>query len=118
MSQNNKIFKNVPEQQKMFYEIKEIGCTQIVYQSGERDCTNEGYTNERDTSGYNKEVICKVIAGNMIRGEENKSGLSRLNSSYSANSRPIYMYYIPNQWKFNEDFAELCRFEIAALIEA
>ena len=53
-----------------------------------------------------------------LRDEENKSGLSRLNSSYSANSRPIYMYYIPNQWKFNEDFAELCRFEIAALIEA
>ena len=28
------------------------------------------------------------------------------------------VYYIPNQWKFNEDFAELGRFEIAALIEA
>ena len=27
------------------------------------------------------------------------------------------MYYIPNQWKFNEDFTELYRFEIAALIE-
>ena len=53
-----------------------------------------------------------------VRGGENKSGLSCLNSSYSANSRPIKMYYIPNQWKFNEDFAELCRFEIAALIEA
>ena len=59
-----------------------------------------------------------IDTGDAVRGEENKSGLSRLNSSYSANSRPIYMYYIPNQWKFNEDFAELCRFEIAALIEA
>ena len=26
-------------------------------------------------------------------------------------------YYIPNQWKLNKDFAELCRFEITALIE-
>ena len=27
-------------------------------------------------------------------------------------------YYVPHQWKLNKAFAELCRFEIAALIES
>ena len=36
----------------------------------------------------------------------------------SANISPTKTYYIPNQWKFNEDFAALYRFEIAALIKA
>ena len=31
------------------------------------------------------------------------------------NVRPTETYYIPNCWKFYEDFAELFRFEIAAL---
>ena len=41
--------------------------------------------------------------------------LPRSNSEYFANIRPTETYYIPNYWKFYEDFAELFRFEIAAL---
>ena len=74
------------------------------------------------TKGKNPQVV-KIAMRNsslmkrysMIRGVPKKSGPLCLNSEYSANSRPIWVYYIPNQWKFNEDFAALYRFEIAAL---
>ena len=38
-------------------------------------------------------------------------------SNFSANNGPTETYHIANQWKLNKDFAEFCRFEIAALIE-
>ena len=53
-----------------------------------------------------------------IRGVPKKSGPLYSNPSISANISPTYTYYIPNQWKFIEHFAELYRFEIATLIEA
>ena len=53
-----------------------------------------------------------------VRGVSKKSGPLYSNPSISANISPTYTYYIPNQWKFIEHFAELYRFEIATLIEA
>ena len=41
-----------------------------------------------------------------------------MNYKFNANIRPTETYYIPNQWKFNEDFGELYRLKIASLIEA
>ena len=40
----------------------------------------------------------------------------RSNTKFSVNIGPTETYYIPNQWKLNENLAELCRLEIAALI--
>ena len=51
-----------------------------------------------------------------LRGYAIKSGLGRSNSEFSVNIGPTETYYLPNQWKLNETFAELCRLEIAALI--
>ena len=61
-----------------------------------------------------------IHAQNAIKpkGEVKKSGPGVKSSNLSANIGPTETYYIPNQWKLNENFAELCRFEIAALIEA
>ena len=60
----------------------------------------------------------KVLANNnLIRGVRKKSGPGVKSSNFSANIGPTETYYIPNQWKLNKAFAELCRFEIAALIE-
>ena len=42
--------------------------------------------------------------------------LPHSDSKYSAKIIPTENY-IPNQWKFIEDFSELYRFEIAALVE-
>ena len=52
-----------------------------------------------------------------IRGVTWKSGPGVKSSNFSANIGPTETYYTPNQWKLNKVFAELCRFEIAALIE-
>ena len=52
-----------------------------------------------------------------LRGDAIKSGPGVKSSNFSANIRPTETYYIPNQWKLNKVFYELCRFEIAALIE-
>ena len=52
-----------------------------------------------------------------IRGVRKKSGPGVKSSNFSANIGPAETYYIPNKWKLNKAFAELCRFEIAALIE-
>ena len=52
-----------------------------------------------------------------LRGVRKKSGPGVKSSNFSANIGPTETYYIPNQWKLNKAFAELCRFEIAALIE-
>ena len=52
-----------------------------------------------------------------VRGVRKKSGPGVKSSNFSANIGPTETYYIPNQWKLNKAFAELCRFEIAALIE-
>ena len=52
-----------------------------------------------------------------LRGVRKKSGPDVKSSNFSANIGPTETYYIPNQWKLNKAFAELCRFEIAALIE-
>ena len=41
-----------------------------------------------------------------------------MNYKFNANIRPTETYYIPNQWKFYEDFGELYRLKIASLIEA
>ena len=43
--------------------------------------------------------------------------LPHSDSKYAAKIRPTETYYIPNYWKFYEDFAELFRFEIAPLCE-
>ena len=53
----------------------------------------------------------------VLRGVRKKSGPGVKSSNFSANIGPTETYYIPNQWKLNKAFAELCRFEIAALIE-
>ena len=37
--------------------------------------------------------------------------------NFSTKIWPTETYNIPNQWKFNGDFAELYRFKIAGLIE-
>ena len=52
-----------------------------------------------------------------VRGERKKSGLLCSNPYNSSTRRPTLTCYIPNQWKFNKDFTELYRLEIAALIE-
>ena len=57
------------------------------------------------------------LGGTRIRGVTWKSGPGVKSSIFSANIGPTETYYIPNQWKLNKAFAELCRFEIAALIE-
>ena len=41
--------------------------------------------------------------------------LSHLDSKYSAKINATETYYEPNYWKFYWDFAELIRFDIAAL---
>ena len=51
------------------------------------------------------------------KGGTKKSGPGVKSSNLSANIGPTETYYIPNQWKLNKAFAELCRFEIAALID-
>ena len=53
----------------------------------------------------------------LAKGGTKKSGLLCSNPYNSSTRRPTLTCYIPNQWKFNEDFTELYRFEIAALIE-
>ena len=54
---------------------------------------------------------------NSYKGEVKKSRLLCLNLNFYANIRPTKTYHIPNEWKFNEDLAELSKFDIAALIE-
>ena len=46
----------------------------------------------------------------------NKKWTGRSNIKFSVNIGLTETYYIPNQWKLNENLAELCRLEIAALI--
>ena len=53
----------------------------------------------------------------MDKGELKISGLLYSNPYNSSTRRPTLTCYIPNEWKFHEDFTELYRFEIAALIE-
>ena len=55
--------------------------------------------------------------GRNLRGRSKKSGPGVESSNLSANIGPTETYYIPNEWKLNKVFYELCRFEIAALIE-
>ena len=43
-----------------------------------------------------------------------KEILPHSNSELSTKIRPTETYYIPNHWKFYEDFGELFIFEIAA----
>ena len=62
-----------------------------------------------------KILTSAVLFGNLLRGC-NKKWTGRSNTKFSVNIGPTETYYIPNQWKLNENFAELCRFEIAALI--
>ena len=50
------------------------------------------------------------------KGRSKKSGPGVNSSNLSANIGPTETYYIPNQWKLDKVFYELCRFEIAALI--
>ena len=52
-----------------------------------------------------------------VRGVRKKGGQGVKNSIFSVNIEPTETYYIPNQWELNKAFAELCRFETAALIE-
>ena len=51
------------------------------------------------------------------KGEAIKKQTALLNGKFKANIRPTETYHIPNQWKFNEDLAELYKFHVAALIE-
>ena len=53
----------------------------------------------------------------MHKGGTKKSGPGVEISNFSANIEPTETYYIPNEWKLKKVFYELCRFEIAALIE-
>ena len=53
----------------------------------------------------------------VIKGGIKKSGPSVRSSIFSANIVPTETYCISNQWKFNKVFDELCRFDIAAVIE-
>ena len=67
-------------------------------------------------------LSCKMVAFVTqiwlhIRGEHKKSGPGVKSSNFSANIGPTETYYIPNQWKLNKVFDELCRFEIAAMYE-
>ena len=52
----------------------------------------------------------------MYKGGCNKKWTGRSNTKFSDNIGPTETYYIPNHRKLNENFAELHRFEIAALI--
>ena len=65
------------------------------------------------------EVIIELKFNNLLyhKGGTKKSGPGVKSSNFSANIGPTETYYIPNQWKLNKVFYELCRFEIAALIE-
>ena len=47
-------------------------------------------------------------------GGGNKKWTGRSNTKFSVSIRPTETFYIPNQWKLNENLAELCRLEIAA----
>ena len=69
------------------------------------------------TGGYQ---LCRTTAAgsDRLRRVPKKGGQLCLNPSISANIRPTQTYDTPNQWIFNEDFAEVYRFEIATLIEA
>ena len=58
------------------------------------------------------------VLAHCLRGVTWKSGPGIKSSNFSANIRPTETYYIPNQCKLSKVFYELCRFEIAALIEA
>ena len=60
--------------------------------------------------------ISKKVSTVVYKGGCNKKWTGRSNTKFSVNIGPTETYYIPNQWKLNENFAELCRFEIAALI--
>ena len=53
-----------------------------------------------------------------VLGKEvcNKKWTGRPNTKFSVNIGPTETYYLPNQWKLNDNFAKLSRFEIAALI--
>ena len=56
-----------------------------------------------------------------FEGRYNKGGVKKSvpgvkSLNYSAKIGPTETYYIPNQWKLNKVFDELCRFEIAALL--
>ena len=64
-------------------------------------------------------LVLRIASGTseILRGVRKKSGPGVKSSNFSANIGPTETYYIPNQWKLNKAFAELCRFEIAALIE-
>ena len=50
------------------------------------------------------------------KGVCNKKWTGRSNTKFSVNIGPTETYYLPNQWKLNDNFAKLSRFEIAALI--
>ena len=50
------------------------------------------------------------------KGVCNKKWTWRSNTKFSVNIGPTETYCIPNEWKLNDNFAELCRFEIAAMI--
>ena len=50
------------------------------------------------------------------KGVCNKKWTGRSNIKFSVNIGLTETYYIPNQWKLNENLAELCILEIAALI--
>ena len=53
-----------------------------------------------------------------VLGKEvcNKKWTGRPNTKFSVNIGPTETCYLPNQWKLNDNFAKLRRFEIAALI--
>ena len=50
------------------------------------------------------------------KGVCNKKWTGHSNIKFSINIGPTEAYYITNQRKLNENLAELCRLEIAALI--
>ena len=53
-----------------------------------------------------------------VLGKEvcNKKWTGRPNTKFSVNIGPTETNYVPTQWKLDENLAELCRLEIAALI--
>ena len=59
---------------------------------------------------------CTSLVGLYTKGGCNKKWTERSNTKFSVNIGLTETYYLPKQWKLNENFAELCRLKIAALI--
>ena len=53
----------------------------------------------------------------ILRGVTKSSGPGVKKANVFANIGPTATYYVLNQWKLNKSFAELSKFEMAALMK-